>query len=591
MMQLTMRSILNILGLAVAVAVVQGVTSETARSYVTSMTDKLHLLVMERHLIVNLHEYIDKLQERADTLKRLAQELESTLKAAEGREKEFLSNPLHTYTLIRHMHADWIQLERSMQQPVGQEQIDFIKEMQPELPLSRDVMEVTAAMYRVQQTYEMEPADMSRGLLDGVQLNANLSILDCYGMGALLFRAAEFQDASKWLRTARHLWNQSQADLYVLLNVSRTDISSLLARSLIANGELDSARALLMDEPELWTRKEEFFAEYWTDRKSTDGIVDRYIGRLEKPFTKLCGSSRNPKPTRLACYYKTSPSEFLRLAPFKVELLSKDPYVVVFHDVIHESEIAETKLCGSSRNPKPTRLACYYKTSPSEFLRLAPFKVELLSKDPYVVVFHDVIHESEIAELIRIGEPTLKRTGVQNITQSKHIIISKDRTASGSWILNGNLTMLERNMIGRIQKRVEDMTGLIIGFSKTDLQFLNYVFGGHYESHYDFFNSSAFPHDRIATTLIYLNDVVKGGATVFPELELVVQPERGKVLHWYNMLPGTFDYDLRSLHGGCPVLIGEKIALTNWIYEWDQMFRKPCLQSPVNRTYYFDVKD
>lgn len=50
------------------------------------------------------------------------------------------------------------------------EQIDFIKEMQPELPLHSDLMEVTAAMHRVQQTYEMEPADMSKGLLDGVQL-------------------------------------------------------------------------------------------------------------------------------------------------------------------------------------------------------------------------------------------------------------------------------------------------------------------------------------------------------------------------------------------------------------------------------------
>lgn len=57
-----------------------------------------------------------------------------------------------------------------------------------------------------------------------------------------------------------------------------------------------------------------------------------------------------------------------------------------------------------------------------------------------------------------------------------------------------------------------------------------------------------------------LNDVAKGGATVFPRLDLVVQPERGKVLHWYNMLPATFDYDRRSLHGGCPVLIGEKLG-------------------------------
>lgn len=132
--------------------------------------------------------------------------------------------------------------------------------------------------------------------------------------------------------------------------------------------------------------------------------------------------------------------------------------------------------------------------------------MELLSKDPYVVVFHDVIYDSEIAGLIRVGEPTLKRTAVQNITQNVDTYISKDRTATGSWLLNGNLTKLERNMIWRIQKRIEDMTGLLItGFSEQDLQLLNYVFGGHYQLHYDFFNCPAFPHDRIATTLIYVS--------------------------------------------------------------------------------------
>lgn len=50
------------------------------------------------------------------------------------------------------------------------EQIDFAKQMSSELPRLQDVMEATAAMNRVQQVYQLEPADVANGLLDEVQL-------------------------------------------------------------------------------------------------------------------------------------------------------------------------------------------------------------------------------------------------------------------------------------------------------------------------------------------------------------------------------------------------------------------------------------
>jgi prolyl 4-hydroxylase len=104
------------------------------------------------------------------------------------------------------------------------------------------------------------------------------------------------------------------------------------------------------------------------------------------------------------------------------------------------------------------------------------------------------------------------------------------------------------------------------------LQVLHYRPGAEYKPHYDYFdpNEPGTPTilrrggQRVATLVMYLGEPEKGGGTTFPDVNLEVAPKRGHGVF--------FSYDrphpvTRTLHGGAPVLAGEKWIATKWLRE------------------------
>lgn len=51
------------------------------------------------------------------------------------------------------------------------------------------------------------------------------------------------------------------------------------------------------------------------------------------------------------------------------------------------------------------RLTCRYLTENHPFLKIAPFKVEIKYLSPDIFLFHDVITDSEIQEIKKMGRP------------------------------------------------------------------------------------------------------------------------------------------------------------------------------------------
>jgi prolyl 4-hydroxylase len=104
------------------------------------------------------------------------------------------------------------------------------------------------------------------------------------------------------------------------------------------------------------------------------------------------------------------------------------------------------------------------------------------------------------------------------------------------------------------------------------LQVLHYTKCTEYKPHYDYFDPEA-PGtptilrrggQRVGTIIMYLHEPEKGGGTSFPDVHMEVAPKRGNAVF--------FSYDrphpsTKSLHGGAPVLAGEKWIATKWLRE------------------------
>jgi prolyl 4-hydroxylase len=96
------------------------------------------------------------------------------------------------------------------------------------------------------------------------------------------------------------------------------------------------------------------------------------------------------------------------------------------------------------------------------------------------------------------------------------------------------------------------------------LQVLNYQIGQEYKAHFDFFSSPTVKNPRISTLVMYLNDVEQGGETYFPKLNLSVSPKKGMAVYFEYFYDNQDLNDL-TLHGGAPVIAGDKWAATQWM--------------------------
>lgn len=176
-------------------------------------------------------------------------------------------------------------------------------------------------------------------------------------------------------------------------------------------------------------------------------------------------------------------------------------------------------------------------------------------EEPLIVVLGNVLSNEECDELIRLSKDKMKRSKIGTTRE-----VNELRTSSSMFLEES-----ENVIVARVEKRISSIMNIPIEHGE-GIQILQYAPGQEYKAHHDFFSSSSkvANNNRISTLIMYLNDVEDGGETYFPKLNLSVSPKKGMAVYFEYFYNDQNLNDL-TLHGGAPVITGEKWIATQWM--------------------------
>lgn len=188
-------------------------------------------------------------------------------------------------------------------------------------------------------------------------------------------------------------------------------------------------------------------------------------------------------------------------------------------------------------------------------------------KRPRVVVLDGLLSPQECQQMIDMAGPRMRRSmTVDSQSEAGGDALNEDRTSEGMFFERG-----ETPLIAALEERIAQLLGWPVENGE-GLQVLHYGPGAEYKPHYDYFepgvpSTAALLRrggQRVGTLLLYLNTPEGGGATTFPNAGLEIVAQQGTAVFFSYDRPHP---DTLSLHGGAPVVQGDKWVATKWLRE------------------------
>ena len=286
---------------------------------------------------------------------------------------------------------------------------EFLENIESYQPLYEDLKGAVEGLIRLQMVYRLKSEDFANGIIDGKKTRADLTPHDLFIIGQEAFM---LDDKDYFVREYLQLaLDKIKKGLDVDKEVNENLLLMILCGSYNRTG--DYVNALIYSE----------------------ALITK--NPSEKGFIHL-------KQSLLEDQTKYGTSKLVEVNPFS-EHYTKDGNYQIFKEEILYSQVCRGVV---SKSPEEAAvLKCRY-VSNSPFSKLAPFKIEEMNIDPYLVLFIDVLTDSEIEYLKETSKPRIERATVieKNLLRK----ISSTRIAQFAWHHD-----VEHPIIRRISKRVE----------------------------------------------------------------------------------------------------------------------------------------
>lgn len=151
--------------------------------------------------------------------------------------------------------------------------------------------------------------------------------------------------------------------------------------------------------------------------------------------------------------------------------------------------------------------------APSVVLQETPYRIELISEHPRVLLFEDFVDGGLCDRLVRLASPDIQRSRVSSGSETP------SRTSSGTFLTGRReaeppVVEFEARIAELLRNPVVRRGGRKPLYEVEAVQVVRYNESEQYQAHYD--SRAGHVHLRAATFMTYLSDVDAGGATYFP---------------------------------------------------------------------------
>ncbi|KAH8313493.1 hypothetical protein KR067_006920, partial [Drosophila pandora] len=445
------------------------------------------LLDTETQLIDELRDYIERLELQLEEIRRETEAIAEVHRQVDpDGVEEYMGNPLNVLTILKRFDSVWPRLE---QMANATDQLGVNEEFTKRnlaLPTDEEYEESLSRLLHLQSVYDLEPSSLSLGLVNGIKMGSAMTWGDCLEVA----RNSESSVARFWLETAMNKLpspTENSTDYTKERENGRVQILEEQLNMEYKAGEL--TRAL--------TAAEELLLLFPTNQNVLKAKVkiEKRLAKKDLPAGKTQKSKEKTQKTKSA------------------------------------EQLLVGELCrGATQAPTiGSRFSQCHFEGRTPWTLLQPARLEPLSLDPHVVLYHNVMTLKQTDQLLELtDEQKDSRPGYQPLEFSKlaqkklksilHHLDDKKGVQKPAW-------EARRHSHEHTTSRLEDNPG------------------------------------HVARGMLKLQEAGMGGALVFPQLELAVNIPRGSVLYWRTRTSDVSspEWDYRSQHAVCPVLLGFQV--------------------------------